>query len=64
MGQWAEVVDSVREQVATSGFTWRESAFYIVAFRSQVPRSTVYADLGSLDKAAHEEATKSGGFLK
>jgi translation initiation factor 3 subunit H len=35
-----------------------------VVFRSQIPPTTVYADLGALDKAAHEEATKSGGFLK
>jgi hypothetical protein len=60
----AEVIESVRELAAASNFSWKENSFYIVVFRSQIPPSTVYADLGALDKAAHEEATKSGGFLK
>lgn len=42
----------------------RLEKFYIVVFRSRIPPTTVYADLGVLDKAAHAEATKSGGFLK
>ncbi|TVY25797.1 UPF0643 protein [Lachnellula hyalina] len=61
---WTEVIESVRQQVATSDFDWKENSFYIVVFRSQIPPTTVYADLGVLDKAAHAEATKSGGFLK
>lgn len=62
--QWSEVIDSVREQVVASNFKWEEASFYIVVFRSRIPPTTVYADLGVLDKAAHAEATKSGGFLK
>ncbi|TVY67553.1 UPF0643 protein PB2B2.08 [Lachnellula suecica] len=61
---WAEVVDSVRKLSAAEDFHWEENGFYIVVFRSQIPPTTVYADLGVLDKAAHAEATKSGGFLK
>jgi hypothetical protein len=61
---WSEVIESVRTLAAESDFEWKESYFYIVVFRSQIPPSTVYADLGVLDKAAHAEATKSGGFLK
>jgi hypothetical protein len=49
---------------AASNFTWKQQAFYIVVFRSRIPPSTVYADLGLLDKAAHQEAVESGGFLK
>lgn len=61
---WSEVIQSVNDLASRSGFTWKEQAFYIVVFRSQIPPTTVYADLGVLDKAAHAEATKSGGFLK
>ncbi|PSS20144.1 hypothetical protein M430DRAFT_229896 [Amorphotheca resinae ATCC 22711] len=61
---WPEVIESVRQLAAASDFTWKESSFYIVVFRSRIPPTTVYADLGVLDKAAHQEATKSGGFLK
>ena len=61
---WPEVINSVKHLASSSGFAWKEQAFYIVVFRSQIPPTTVYADLGVLDKAAHAEATKSGGFLK
>lgn len=61
---WPEVINSVKHLSSSSGFVWKEQAFYIVVFRSQIPPTTVYADLGVLDKAAHAEATKSGGFLK
>ena len=61
---WDEVVEIVRESALEIGFKWNETSFYIVAFRSQIPPTTVYEDLGALDKAAHAEATASGGFLK
>jgi hypothetical protein len=61
---WSEIVDSLKKLVIISGFNWKETAFYIVVFRSRIPPTTVYSDLGILDKAAHAEATKSGGFLK
>ena len=61
---WPEVVNSLKNMASMSAFTWKEQFFYIVVFRSQIPPTTVYADLGVLDKAAHAEATESGGFLK
>ena len=61
---WSEVISSVQKLAVASDFKWKETSFYIVVFRSQIPPTTVYSDLGILDKAAHAEATKSGGFLK
>jgi hypothetical protein len=61
---WDEVIESLRTLVRERNHHWKETSFYIVAFRSQIPPTTVYADLGVLDKAAHAEATASGGFLK
>lgn len=61
---WTEVIDSLRKLAAASNFSWKERGFYIVVFRSRIPPTTAYSDLGVLDKAAHAEATKSGGFLK
>lgn len=59
-----ECAEELRTLISDSGFDWKEKDFYIVVFRSQIPPSTVYSDLGILDKAAHEEAIASGGFLK
>jgi hypothetical protein len=61
---WPEVVNSIHRMAELSDFKWTEASFYIVVFRSRIPPTTVYADLGVLDKAAHAEATESGGFLK
>lgn len=61
---WAEVVDAVRYLLKEIKFEWMETSFYIVVFRSRIPPTTGYADLHALDKDAHAEATKSGGFLK
>jgi hypothetical protein len=61
---WARVGNELRHLVEESGESYKESAFYIVAFRSQIPPTTVYKDLGTLDKAAHAEANSGGGFLK
>lgn len=61
---WAEVVDALRQLCRDDGHRWKETSFYIVAFRSQIPPTTVYAELGVLDKAAHAEAMASGGLLK
>lgn len=61
---WTEVIEYLRTLARKRNYHWRETSFYIVAFRSQIPPTTVYADLGVLDKAAHAEATASGGFLK
>lgn len=61
---WPEVLEEVKRLAAESGKGFRETSFYIVAFRSRIKKTTEYADLGRLDKAAHAEAVASGGFLK
>lgn len=61
---WSAVIDRVRALSSTRGHAFRETSWYIVAFRSQIKSTTVYPDLGALDKAAHAEAMASGGFLK
>jgi hypothetical protein len=61
---WSEVMEQLKRLAKEENHKFKETTFYIVAFRSQIPPTTVYADLGVLDKAAHAEATASGGFLK
>jgi hypothetical protein len=61
---WEEVMKSLHTLVRGVGHSWKETSFFVVAFRSRIPPTTVYAELGTLDKAAHAEATASGGFLK
>ncbi|KAK2594146.1 hypothetical protein QQS21_008145 [Conoideocrella luteorostrata] len=61
---WQEVLDELKQLVQHSGKGFKETSFYIVAFRSQIKPSTDYSHLGELDKAAHAEAVASGGFLK
>ncbi|KAI7785453.1 uncharacterized protein LA080_007290 [Diaporthe eres] len=61
---WDEVVGRVRELAAARNHGWRETSWYIVAFRSRYEQGIDYSHLGDLDKAAHAEATASGGFLK
>lgn len=61
---WTEIVETVKALAMARTHRWRETSFFIVAFRSQIPPTTIYAELGTLDKAAHAEATASGGFLK
>jgi hypothetical protein len=61
---WSEVMATLRQLCAAKEQTWTEQIFYIVVFRSQIPPTTDYSHLGVLDKAAHAEAMKSGGFLK
>ncbi|KND92188.1 hypothetical protein TOPH_03053 [Tolypocladium ophioglossoides CBS 100239] len=61
---WSEVMNELRQIANASGKGFKETSFYIVAFRSQIKPSTEYSHLGELDKAAHAEAVASGGFLK
>ncbi|EQB56881.1 hypothetical protein CGLO_03057 [Colletotrichum gloeosporioides Cg-14] len=61
---WGDVMRELKTLVQTTGKSYKETSFYIVAFRSQIPPTTVYGDLGVLDKAAHAEANQVGGFLK
>jgi hypothetical protein len=61
---WEQVIDEVKRLAIESGKGFKETSFYIVAFRSRIKKTTEYADLGRLDKGAHAEAVASGGFLK
>ncbi|GAO18504.1 uncharacterized protein UV8b_06614 [Ustilaginoidea virens] len=61
---WQEVLDELKRLAQRSGQDFKETSFYIVAFRSRIKPSTDYSHLGELDKAAHAEAVASGGFLK
>ncbi|KAK2016653.1 hypothetical protein LZ32DRAFT_601061 [Colletotrichum eremochloae] len=61
---WEDVMSELKSLIQSTGKKFKETSFYIVAFRSTIPPSTVYEDLGILDKAAHAEANQVGGFLK
>ncbi|RYP72998.1 hypothetical protein DL771_003866 [Monosporascus sp. 5C6A] len=61
---WDEIMEELARLALQRVHRWRETSFFIVAFRSKIPPTTAYEDLGVLDKAAHAEATASGGFLK
>lgn len=61
---WPEVFDELKRLVQQEGKGFKETSFYVVAFRSQIKPSTDTSHLGALDKAAHAEAVASGGFLK
>ncbi|KAI0126230.1 hypothetical protein BJ170DRAFT_464387 [Xylariales sp. AK1849] len=61
---WDQVMEELKRLAREVDHEWKETSFFIVAFRSRIPPTTVYAELGALDKAAHAEATASGGFLK
>ena len=61
---WEEIMTKLAALTRGRDYTWKGKSFFVVAFRSRISPTTVYADLGALDKAAHEEATASGGFLK
>jgi hypothetical protein len=61
---WPETIAELKRLAAASSQPFKETTFYIVAFRSQIKPSTNYSHLGDLDKAAHKEAIDSGGFLK
>ncbi|KAK0666453.1 hypothetical protein QBC41DRAFT_397986 [Cercophora samala] len=61
---WHNIIGSLRALAGQRQHAWRKTSFYVVAFRSRIPPTTIYAELGTLDKAAHAEATSSGGFLK
>lgn len=61
---WPEVVRELKQLVDVSSIEWRSRRYFVVAFRSKMPSTTNCGDLHALDKAAHAEATASGGFLK
>ena len=61
---WPVVIEELKRLVSESGKGFKQTSFYVVAFRSQIKPETEYSHLGELDKAAHAEAIASGGFLK
>ncbi|CAK7219461.1 hypothetical protein SCUCBS95973_003829 [Sporothrix curviconia] len=64
---FAAVIDELRRlrrSAAQPESPWTRRDYFVVAFRSQIPPTTDYGNLGSLDKAAHREATDSGGLLR
>ncbi|KAJ2969520.1 hypothetical protein NQ176_g8618 [Zarea fungicola] len=61
---WTDVQARLKTLVRIYGQEYKDSSFYIVAFRSQIKPSTEYSHLGDLDKPAHREAIESGGFLR
>ncbi|KAK4244877.1 hypothetical protein C7999DRAFT_34750 [Corynascus novoguineensis] len=61
---WEDIIENLRTLAQRCNHIWKKTSFFVVAFRSRIPPTTVYAELGALDKAAHAEATASGGFLK
>ncbi|AEO67238.1 uncharacterized protein THITE_2116117 [Thermothielavioides terrestris NRRL 8126] len=61
---WDEIIETLQALARELNYKWKKTAFFVVVFRSRIPPTTVYAELGTLDKAAHAEATASGGFLK
>jgi hypothetical protein len=61
---WEEIIANLRQLIAAAGHAWEEQRFFVVVFRSCVPPTTDYGNLGDLDKAAHAEAMASGNFLK
>lgn len=61
---WEEVIERARLLATVRGVEFKETSWYIVAFRSRIKPTTEYPDLGVLDQASHAEAMASGGFLK
>jgi len=61
---WGVVMSELKHFAREYNYQWRETHFYVVVFRSQIPTSTVRSELGALDEEAHKEAVQSGGLLK
>ena len=59
-------IQPIRPDYATCPYplAFNRSTVTEVIFRSQIPPTTSRAHLAALDRAAHIEATKSGGLLK
>ncbi|KAI4919605.1 hypothetical protein J4E90_001742 [Alternaria incomplexa] len=58
------VLTALRELIARENFTWRETSFYVVVFRSQLKEGIDEEYLYRLDEESHREACESGGLLK
>ena len=61
---WGDIMGVLEDLVKVDEFHWRELAFYVIVFRSQVSPATDRSHLGALDAQSHAEAMISGGLLK
>jgi hypothetical protein len=61
---WEDVLVTVRQLSELADFTWTETDFYTVIFRSRLKQDVDKALLTELDFKSHEEAVASGGLLK
>ncbi|CAO1605047.1 hypothetical protein XANCAGTX0491_008582 [Xanthoria calcicola] len=61
---WKAVFSLLAASAKADGYAWKEQYFYVIIFRSQIPRSTSRSDLAALDMKAHAEAMAGNGLLK
>ena len=58
------VLALLRTLIAQERYEWKETAFYVVVFRSQLKEDIDQEWLYRLDEESHREACESGGLLK
>ncbi|KAI4950608.1 hypothetical protein J4E91_004493 [Alternaria rosae] len=58
------VLTALRDLTRRESFTWKETSFYVVVFRSQLKEGIDEEYLYRLDEESHWEACESGGLLK
>ncbi|KAL9026340.1 MAG: hypothetical protein Q9180_007498 [Flavoplaca navasiana] len=61
---WKAVFSLLALSGRAEGFAWKEQSFYVIIFRSQIPRSTSRSELAAFDRKAYEEAMAGNGLLK
>ncbi|KAH0345008.1 hypothetical protein KCU83_g7988, partial [Aureobasidium melanogenum] len=61
---FAEVMETLRLLSKDERYTWKNTEFYVVSFRSQLSPNADPERLFQLDAYSHQEAMASGGLLK
>jgi hypothetical protein len=63
---WQEVVDRLKKlsEVEDANYVFPATNFYVIVFRSRVPKTTDWVKLVEMDAEAHREAVASGWLLK
>ncbi|KAL1797892.1 hypothetical protein ACET3X_004498 [Alternaria dauci] len=61
---FSDVLALLRTLTAQEQYEWKETAFYVVVFRSQLKEGIDQEWLYRLDEESHREACESGGLLK
>lgn len=61
---FSTVLEVLRSLASSEGFTWTETSFYVVTFRSKLKEGIDNDWLYKLDYESHREACESGGLLK